>query len=109
MFLKSLGADDPCFKRLDFHDGLNLVLADKTKDSNATDSRNGAGKSSIVRLLRYLLGGKATAWTNMLKDYSEEEFWAIFSVNDALHCVRRAAASKEVAYDNVAMGVEEWR
>ena len=109
MFLKSLGADDPCFKRLDFHDGLNLFLADKTKDSNATDSRNGAGKSSIVRLLRYLLGGKTAAWTNMLKDYSEEEFWAIFSVNDVLHCVRRAAASKEVVYDNVAMGVEEWR
>lgn len=109
MHLESLGSDDSRFKRLYFHDGLNLVLADKTMDSDSTDSRNGAGKSSIVRLLRYLLGGKATPWTNMLKDYSEEEFWAIFSVDGRSHCVRRTAGSTEVTFDNATMGVTEWR
>lgn len=109
MYLESLGSDDSRFKRLDFHDGLNLVLADKTMDSDSTDSRNGAGKSSIVRLVRYLLGGSATPWTNMLKDYSDEEFWAVFSVAGSSHCVRRSAGSTEVAYDNVTMGVTEWR
>lgn len=109
MHLESLGSDDSRFKRLDFHDGLNLVLADKTMDSDSTDSRNGAGKSSIVRLLRYLLGGNATPWTNMLKDYSDEEFWAVFSVAGSSHCVRRSAGSTEVAYDNETMGVTEWR
>lgn len=109
MHLESLGSDDSRFKRLDFHDGLNLVLADKTMDSDSTDSRNGAGKSSIVRLLRYLLGGKATPWTNMLKDYSEEAFWAVFSVDGRSHCVRRTAGSTEMTFDNATMGVTEWR
>lgn len=109
MHLESLGSDDSRFKRLDFHDGLNLVLADKTMDSDSTNSRNGAGKSSIVRLLRYLLGGKATPWTNMLKDYSEEAFWAVFSVDGRSHCVRRTAGSTEVTFDNATMGVTEWR
>lgn len=109
MRLESLGSDDSRFKKLDFHDGLNLVLADKTTDSDSTDTRNGAGKSSIVRLLRYLLGGKATPWTNMLKEYSEEEFWAVFSVDGRSHCVRRTAGSTDVTYDDATMGITEWR
>lgn len=78
MFLESLGSDDSRFKKLDFHDGFNIVLADKTMDSSLTNSRNGAGKTSIVRLLKFLLGGKATSWTKMLKEYSDGDFWAIF-------------------------------
>ena len=91
MRLESLGSDDARFKRLDFHDGLNLVLADKTTDSDSTNSRNGAGKSSIARLLRYLLGGNTTPWIKALAGYSEEEFWAVFSVGGHPHCVRRTA------------------
>lgn len=109
MRLESLGSDDARFKRLDFHDGLNLVLADKTTDSDSTNSRNGAGKSSIARLLRYLLGGNTTPWIKALAGYSEEEFWAVFSVGGHPHCVRRTAGSTEVTYDDVTMGVTEWR
>lgn len=109
MHLESLGSDDSRFKRLDFHDGFNLVLADKTMDSDSADSRNGAGKSSIIRLLRYLLGGKATPWINMLKEYSNKEFWAVFSVDGFSHCVRRTVSSTEVTYDNATMSANEWR
>ena len=46
MFLHELGASDPRFHTLTFHDGMNLLLADKTAESTTGDSRNGAGKSS---------------------------------------------------------------
>lgn len=57
MFLHSVGSSDERFRTLTFHDGLNLLVADTTADSTRGDSRNGTGKSSFVRILRYLVGG----------------------------------------------------
>lgn len=57
MFLHSVSANDPRFKTLHFHDGMNLLVARRTVDSSNVDSRNGAGKTSLILILRYLLGG----------------------------------------------------
>ncbi|GAA1664221.1 hypothetical protein GCM10009733_072470 [Nonomuraea maheshkhaliensis] len=56
--LRKLTADDSRFKTLDFTPGLNIVVADTTSVSAATDSRNSAGKSSIIELLHFLLGAR---------------------------------------------------
>lgn len=58
--LRSLTANDPRFKTLHFREGLNLLVADTTQDSSETDSRNGAGKTSVVELLHFLLGADAS-------------------------------------------------
>ena len=55
-FVKS---DDERFKTLNFHNGLNIVLADRTADASEHQTRNGAGKSSLIRLLHFLFGGSA--------------------------------------------------
>jgi uncharacterized protein YydD (DUF2326 family) len=57
MFLREIAANDTRFKTIEFHDGLNLIVADRTSESQQGDSRNGTGKSSFIRILRYLLGG----------------------------------------------------
>lgn len=58
--LRRLDADDPRFKGAVFTPGLNLVVADRLRGSAATDSRNSAGKSSLIELIHFLLGGRVT-------------------------------------------------
>lgn len=57
--LRLLSADDERFKTIIFKSGLNLLVAEKTATSQSTDSRNGAGKSSMIELLHFLLGARA--------------------------------------------------
>ena len=57
--LRKLGAFDSRFKTFQFKEGLNMIVADVTPKSLNTDSRNSAGKSSIVELIHFLLGARA--------------------------------------------------
>src|SRR5690606_20299667 len=57
MFLHSVSATDSRFKRIEFRTGLNILVASRTEGSEPGDSRNSTGKSSLIRVIRYLLGG----------------------------------------------------
>ncbi len=57
MFLRALTSSDPRFKTLRFREGLNILVADRTEMSEQGDSRNSIGKTSFVKILRYILGG----------------------------------------------------
>ncbi|NOT72600.1 MAG: DUF2326 domain-containing protein [Hyphomicrobium sp.] len=46
----------PKFKTVALSNGANVVLADKTKDSQETDSTNGLGKSTLLRVIHFCLG-----------------------------------------------------
>lgn len=70
MFLRRLSSDDERFKAIDFHAGLNILVADRTESSEQGDSRNGTGKTSLVRILRYLMGGSLS---DELKNKSLED------------------------------------
>lgn len=57
MFLSSLTSSDTRFKTLHFREGLNILVADRTEVSEQGDSRNSIGKTSFVKVLKYVLGG----------------------------------------------------
>ncbi|MFC8248367.1 hypothetical protein [Streptomyces chartreusis] len=61
--LRRLSADDERFKEVSFVEGLNLIVASTTASSADTDSRNSAGKSSLIELIHFLLGARATNTT----------------------------------------------
>ena len=62
----------PSFKRLEFHEGLNVLLADAVEDGGDGQTRNSAGKSSFVLIVDFLLGAncndKSLFRSDALKD-----------------------------------------
>lgn len=119
MFLHSLGSIDDRFQTLKFHSGLNILLADKAEDSTTQDSRNGAGKSSFVRILRYLLGGKLDQSLNVA-DLSEHSFWAAIElensrmeedklVNEPLCVLRAVKSGSRISVAQKEISVSEWK
>lgn len=47
----------PTFKQLRFRSGLNIVLVNRTEAAGASGKRNGAGKSSLLDVIHFVLGG----------------------------------------------------
>ena len=54
-----IGSSLPRFKTVSFHAGLNVILAEKTEHSTQRQTRNGAGKTSLVEIVHFLLGASA--------------------------------------------------
>lgn len=60
--LYRLSANRSSFKTIDFRPGLNILLTERTTASDDAAgqllSRNGAGKSSVIDIIHFLLGGQ---------------------------------------------------
>jgi uncharacterized protein YydD (DUF2326 family) len=57
--IRCVRANKTSFRSVEFQPGFNVVLADKTEKSGRKDSRNGAGKSLLVEIIHFCLGGNA--------------------------------------------------
>lgn len=54
-----LGSDLASFKDLRLNPGLNVILSDKSEGATDRQTRNGAGKTSLVELVHFLFGAEA--------------------------------------------------
>jgi uncharacterized protein YydD (DUF2326 family) len=56
--IHSIKCDKPSFKTIHLKKGFNVILAERTKESAKKDSRNGLGKSTLIEIIHFCLGGK---------------------------------------------------
>ena len=110
MFLYKLGSSDENFKTLTFHEGMNILLADKTNNSRLGDSRNGAGKSSFIRILRYLLGGNLHGSLKS-KELENHSFWVYLELDgtNTDYIERPIKPQTKVVFNGKTITVEDWK
>lgn len=51
-------ANQRSFRAVTFTPGLNVILAERTKEATKKDSRNGLGKSTLIEIISFCLGAK---------------------------------------------------
>ena len=112
--LRSLISDKESFKAFTFREGLNIVLAGRVSapdDEAAPErrTRNGAGKSSLIDLIHFLLAGspEGALKSKMLHDWSftlsldvGAEVWTIergLSEKKSITRARESAPAKEIS------------
>ena len=109
MFLHKLSSSDSRFRTLVFQDGMNILLADRTSESTMGESRNGAGKTSFVKLLRYLLGGSLDASLKNV-DLRDHTFNASIIVGDSPTMIERPISPMTtITVDGSSWRGEEWK
>ncbi|MBO9133579.1 DUF2326 domain-containing protein [Rhizobium sp. B230/85] len=77
----TVGSSLPSFRTITFHSGLNILLADESEISTEKQTRNSAGKSSIIEIVHFLLGGDITQGTPFVaKALARTSFWGEFNI-----------------------------
>lgn len=72
----------PSFKPVRLGPGLNVLLADKSPTSGEKQTRNSAGKSSLVELIHFLLGGKSAGALPLHDALKAFTFYGTFAFRD---------------------------
>ena len=58
MIIREIRSNKKSFKPVRFNNGANIVLAERSKESAKKYTRNGLGKSTLLAILDYCLGGR---------------------------------------------------
>lgn len=85
----------PSFKRLQFKQGLNILLSERHGESAATDVRSGAGKTMFVELVHYLLSENRSSRDGFHKpELLDVEYEVVFKGDDGNFAISKIAGGK---------------
>lgn len=107
MILHELTANKESFRPVRFKEGLNVVLAEKAETSGKNDTRNGVGKTTLIEILAFCLGGQATHGNGIVQDaLLSWEFTLEMTFKGSRVKVSRAVAKPEII--QVEGNVDDW-
>jgi uncharacterized protein YydD (DUF2326 family) len=94
-------SDLASFKEAKFEDGFNVVLADTSEDSTETESTNGLGKTTLLRVIHFCLGSDlARDKTLSHPDLSGVTFGLDFEIDGrVVSASRNTSTPKKVTVD----------
>jgi len=97
--IHAVRCDKPTFRQVNFTEGLNVVLADRTQESTAKDSRNGLGKSTLIDIIHFCLGSQVRGRTKELAEALPEwTFHLDLSVSGTRMTISRSTSSASVVH-----------
>lgn len=90
------------FKELRFGPGLDVLLADKSPGATARQTRNSTGKSSLIELIHFVLGGNADKDSIFRSEKLNEELFSLtLHVGDTLVTATRSGSKmKDILVDS---------
>ncbi len=93
----SISSDKESFKKVVFKKGFNVVLAERTAKATQKDSRNGLGKSTLVEVIHFCLGGNRgeTLSNKSLDDWT---FIMKIELNSKIYSVRRNISNQNKVF-----------
>lgn len=65
MIIERISANKETFRDVVLQPGFNIIVADRTKESTRTDSRNGLGKSTLIEIIHFILGSNLSREQNL--------------------------------------------
>jgi uncharacterized protein YydD (DUF2326 family) len=87
------------FKTVRFHAGLNVLLADTQPGSTDKQTRNSAGKTSLIEIIHFLLGAKCTKESLFRTDaLLEHSFTGTFVISGTTLTVQRSGNAPAKIY-----------
>jgi uncharacterized protein YydD (DUF2326 family) len=85
----------PSFKGLDFKPGLNVLLAQKADGATSKQTRNRAGKTSLIEIVHFLTGADAGKESLLrTKALADSTFGMEFDLGGSRTSVERSGANK---------------
>src|SRR3546814_1627063 len=94
--IKRIWSDLATFRSVSFAEGMNIVLADTNADSEETESTNGLGKTTLLRIIHFCLGSDFRREKALSHpDLAGVTFYLEFRIEETNYQVSRNTARSE--------------
>jgi uncharacterized protein YydD (DUF2326 family) len=85
-----IGSSQLSFNTVKLSDGLNIIVAEKGKTATRNDSRNGLGKTTLIEVIHFCLGGGYDRNSRLsVSELEDWDFYIKIQIEDVVILARR--------------------